>query len=96
MPVMDGIEATQAIITYLREKLPEGTQIPTDIVGVTTQLKDDVREKCLNAGMKHVHVKPVTTLFVHKAMWRHCFRISEDEYQLKYEDDFVKPYENNN
>src|SRR5579864_5814843 len=62
MPVMDGLEATRRIreIEATTQALPGGAgphrRIP--IVGLTAHALNEVKEKCLEAGMNDFLVKP--------------------------------------
>ena len=62
MPVMDGIEATRRIreIEAMIQGLPdgEGDQRRTPIIALTAHALNDVRDKCLAAGMDDFLVKP--------------------------------------
>lgn len=55
MPVMDGIETTRAIRRFGDENI---SAVP--IIGVTANLNDETRERCLQAGMDAVTAKPLT------------------------------------
>ena len=54
MPVMDGIEATRAIVSR------GGTAAATPIVAMTANASDDDRRHCLEAGMVGFESKPIT------------------------------------
>jgi signal transduction histidine kinase/DNA-binding response OmpR family regulator/HPt (histidine-containing phosphotransfer) domain-containing protein len=62
MPVMDGLEAAQRIRaaegrqTLVAGGVPSRTRVP--IIAVTAHAIDEVREKCLAAGMDALLVKP--------------------------------------
>jgi PAS domain S-box-containing protein len=61
MPVMDGLEATSAI-----RALPGCAQMP--IVGLTANAFAEDRQRCLDAGMNDVVVKPVMSQVVYNAL----------------------------
>ncbi|OUR94827.1 hypothetical protein A9Q84_17105 [Halobacteriovorax marinus] len=52
MPVMDGITATEKIISSLKEKSPP-------IIAITANVFKEDRKRCLDAGMSYVLSKPV-------------------------------------
>lgn len=56
MPGMDGFETTQSI-----RQLPDTSATPRDVtvVALTANTTSDIREKCLNAGMKDFLSKPL-------------------------------------
>lgn len=55
MPVMNGIDTTRAIRRFADENI---AAVP--IIGVTANLNDETRDKCLAAGMDAVTAKPLT------------------------------------
>jgi signal transduction histidine kinase len=52
MPEMDGLKATRII-----RELPNGKRVP--IIGLTAHISDDIRKKCLEAGMTEYMTKPI-------------------------------------
>ena len=58
MPIMDGIEATQRILTHSKAENEE-TQI--NIIAVTAYVTTIEKEKCLNIGMSEILCKPIDT-----------------------------------
>ncbi|CBN80306.1 Histidine kinase-like protein [Ectocarpus siliculosus] len=56
MPVLDGFEATSTIHNHCARMGIE----PVPVVAVTASVSSDIREKCLNHGMKFVVTKPYT------------------------------------
>jgi two-component system, sensor histidine kinase and response regulator len=61
MPIMDGIEATRRIREYevMVQALPDSDRAKrTPIVALTAHALNDVRDKCLAAGMDDFLVKP--------------------------------------
>jgi two-component system, sensor histidine kinase and response regulator len=62
MPIMDGIEATRRIreIEAMAQALPDGSpsQRRTPIIALTAHALNEVRDKCLKAGMDDFLVKP--------------------------------------
>lgn len=55
MPVMDGIESTKRITTYLKQEL---LPIPV-IIGLTGHVGNEYKEQGLKAGMTEVLSKPL-------------------------------------
>lgn len=55
MPTMDGIEATQRLRTLQRQ----GAMPPFQIVGFTAAWTDELRRRCLDAGMDECLPKPL-------------------------------------
>jgi len=62
MPVMDGIEATQAIRTF-------NTDIP--IIAMTANAMSGDRERCLDAGMNDYITKPIKSAELFATLGRH-------------------------
>ena len=58
MPVMDGIEATKKIRTYLRNKGVQDEQQPT-IIGVTGHTLEEFMNQGTEAGMNEIIPKPL-------------------------------------
>ncbi|MEM9147748.1 MAG: response regulator [Pseudomonadota bacterium] len=55
MPVLDGVAATRRIRSRERERPGP----PTPIIGISAHLDDEVRARCLEAGMDDLLAKPV-------------------------------------
>lgn len=56
MPVMDGIEATAKIRSYLKSK---NVKEQPSIIGVTGHVQESFQEKGLKAGMDKIYGKPL-------------------------------------
>lgn len=89
MPVMDGIESTKNILTYLKEKQAargnsEEEQDPTHIVAITSYQVEQIRQQTKEAGMKDMFEKPISNETVHTMIWRHFLRLPEEQVGLEY------------
>jgi len=73
MPVMDGLQATEAIIESLGAAAPP-------IIAMTAHVMDEERQQCLDAGMKGHLAKPVTAseLLTTVARWARHTTEAED------------------
>ena len=58
MPVMNGIEATEAIKALMRQHF--GIREPTNIVALTSFSSQGTKRSCLQAGMRDIYFKPIT------------------------------------
>ena len=56
MPDMDGYEASGHILDILKK---DGNEDYTHIVALTSYTGADVRERCMNIGMKNMINKPL-------------------------------------
>ncbi|TNE87127.1 MAG: response regulator [Deltaproteobacteria bacterium] len=63
MPDMDGFEATRAIVA-------SGADVP--VVALTASASDDVRQRCVDAGMADFITKPVSLERLRREVRRHC------------------------
>lgn len=67
MPIMDGFEATEAILECLGDAAPP-------IVAMTAHVMEEERRNCLNAGMKDHISKPLSSTNLLSAITRHARR----------------------
>jgi CheY-like chemotaxis protein len=58
MPILDGIAATRAIREWERQNLP--SRKPVKIVAVTSNVSEDDRRQCEEAGMDGFIGKPIS------------------------------------
>ena len=81
MPVMGGLEATQAIRAReaRRSWAADGDWRPVPIVAMTAHAMQGDRERCLNAGMDDYVAKPIKPAEMFAAIERVCGTVRSDE-----------------
>ena len=65
----------------------------THIVALTSYSNESVIRDCYAAGVKKVINKPLKYKTLHKVMWKHYFRIGNDEYQNVFKNAFNMSFE---
>ena len=69
MPIMDGLEATQAIRAHERK---HPTAHPTPIIAMTAHAMKGDREKCLDSGMDDYVAKPIRMSVLRERIQKLC------------------------
>ena len=82
MPVMGGLEATQAIRAReaRRSWAADGAWRAVPIVAMTAHAMQGDRERCLNAGMDDYVAKPIKPAELFEAIERSCGAVSGEEH----------------
>ena len=71
MPVMDGIESTKAIRSFLTAELNLKMEDQPRILGVTGHVLDEFKKKGLKAGMDDILAKPLYTSILKDALLKY-------------------------
>jgi signal transduction histidine kinase/CheY-like chemotaxis protein len=74
MPIMDGIEATHAILKYELDKRKRHTPI----IAITANIEKEDKKRYLSEGMDDYMTKPVEIDVLKKMIIKHCTDISEN------------------
>ena len=91
MPVMDGITASQKIVSYMKDKV-NGQELPCRIFAVTAYTDEKTMRQCKQAGISEVHNKPLPCDRVHIIMYLYFYRLSLEACKPLYERRFGRPF----
>ena len=76
MPMMNGDRATAEIMEFQRR---QGLSL-TDIVGLTANTDDAIKQQCLKSGQKAVYEKPVTLPKLKQMLLLYHFKLDQSQY----------------
>ena len=88
MPIMGGLEASQAIFKMV-EAFPE---VETTIVILTAFTNEKLFQDCKELGIKKCIGKPLKYEALHECMHRYLYGVDLEEYKILFKDKFDKEY----